>query len=406
MTTLTQDATADRAAPRTGGTPLRIAYLADDLYPGYGGQARATEGHIEALVERGHEVRVLAGHEERPTDPPPGVSVRRLPVWRPGEAQTHFATVSPTAVQWLLREADVLHANTPTPLAAWACGVARSRRLPSVMGVHAQLESTTLHFGRGRAVVGSALSAWYRFVYSIPHALVAPTPFAAKLAARSSARPVHVVSNGIRLPAERLSRCEARRQLAGRLEVTAAEHILVYVGRLSPEKRPGDLLELLSGMTPETHLWIAGAGPLESDLRRAARAQGLAERVSFLGYVSEEEKHLLLAAADLFVMPSPTELQSIATLEAMAFGCAVAAADFPSSAVPGLIAEAGAGEAYPPGDLDAAARQIRSLLADGEKLRTMQARALATAADHRVERSAEALEELYVGLVGAKRGST
>ena len=47
---------------------LRVAVVADDLYPGFGGQAAATEGHIEALLALGHEVRVLAGAERKPTD--------------------------------------------------------------------------------------------------------------------------------------------------------------------------------------------------------------------------------------------------------------------------------------------------------------------------------------------------
>ncbi|HET7478699.1 MAG TPA: hypothetical protein VFJ72_04185, partial [Rubrobacteraceae bacterium] len=70
---------------------MRIAVVADDLYPGFGGQAAATEGHVEALLARGHEVRALAGFEPVPSEPSPGVSVERLPVWRPGEKQTQLA---------------------------------------------------------------------------------------------------------------------------------------------------------------------------------------------------------------------------------------------------------------------------------------------------------------------------
>ncbi|HZW99180.1 MAG TPA: hypothetical protein VFF10_03905, partial [Trueperaceae bacterium] len=63
---------------------MKILFVADDLYPGFGGQARSTEGHMAALASLGHEVRALAGAEPRPTQPAAGVTVDRLPSWRLG----------------------------------------------------------------------------------------------------------------------------------------------------------------------------------------------------------------------------------------------------------------------------------------------------------------------------------
>ncbi|MBA3423863.1 MAG: glycosyltransferase, partial [Rubrobacter sp.] len=95
---------------------MRIAFVADDLYPGYGGQAISTEGHAGALLELGHEVRALAGAERSPTEPP-GVAVERLPVWRPPNKQIHYAFPARQKIRALVDWADVIHINTPTPLA-------------------------------------------------------------------------------------------------------------------------------------------------------------------------------------------------------------------------------------------------------------------------------------------------
>ena len=378
---------------------LRIGFVADDLYPGFGGQAKATEGHIEMLICRGHVVYVLAGAEADPTDPPEGVVVRRLPAWQPGETQTGFAWPSPGAIRWLVDHVDVVHINTPTPLALAVGLAARAKKIPCVMGVHTQLESSALHFERARTVVESSVAAWFRTLYAVPTALVAPTPFAARTARRFTAKPIHVVSNGVRLPSDVPSRQEARSLLPVDIRPPPGERVLVYVGRLATEKRPQDLFPLLERLGRDVRLWVAGRGPLTEALEREAEERGLIDRVRFLGFVSESRKRLLLAAADLFVMPSPTELQSIATLEAMASGRAVVAADHPTSAVPEAIREADAGLVYAPGDLDGTAAAIRSLLDDAPRLHAYERAARDWAERHSVDHSARALETVYLDLI-------
>jgi glycosyltransferase involved in cell wall biosynthesis len=400
---MTIPTTERREATTSPATTLRIAVLADDLYPGYGGQASTTEGHVAALRARGHAFRVLAGREPRPTEPPAGVPVRRVPAWRPGATQTHFCWPSATGVAWLLDGADVLHANTPTPLAYRAALAARRDGVPVVMGVHAQVESTTSHLRRGRRVLGAVLARWYRQVYGAADLLTAPTAFAARLAEGLADTPVEVVSNGIVLPREAPSRFDARRRLASAHAAPADGTWLAYLGRLSPEKRPLDLLALLDALPDGAHLWIAGDGPLERRIRTEVRTRGLDDRVHLLGFVQAAGKADLLAAADLFVMPSPTELQSIATLEAMAYGCAVAAAGHPTSAVPELVRERGAGLVYDPHDPAGAGRAIGALLADPARLARMSDAARETAAANAVERSAARLEALYGDLVRGRR---
>ena len=299
---------------------MRIAFVADDLYPGFGGQAAATEGHIEALLGLGHEVRVLAGGEKSPTKAPPGVHLDRLPAGRPGDKQTQLALPRPRKVNELLDWAEVAQVNTPTPLALLTLRLARRRGVPTVMGFHTQEESMTLHFDKLRPLVAAGLRSWYSFLYQRPDCLAVPTEFAARLARGYTPRPVHVVSNGIRLPEKNPSGPRRAAKLRDGL-LSGKRFLLVYLSRLSDEKRPQDLLGIMSALGDsrnDVRLVVAGDGPLRRKLERRASELGLKGRVSFPGYVSGQDKHDLLTAADLFLMPSPTELQSIATLEAMA----------------------------------------------------------------------------------------
>lgn len=380
---------------------MRVAFVADDLYPGFGGQAAATEGHIEALLARGHEVRVLAGDEKSSAEPPAGVHVSRLPAWRPGEKQTQLALPRRRAVEELAAWADVLQANTPTPLALRALRAARRAGVPAVMGFHTQEESMTLHFDRLRPLVSRALRAWYTFLYRQPDCLVAPSPFAARLAASYTPRPVHVVSNGIRIPRDD-TRSHGRTAALRERLLDGRRFLLVHVGRLSQEKRPRDLLEISAALAVrrrDFRLAVAGTGPLRRTLEQRRSELRLQDMVSFLGYVPEAEKHDLLAAGDLFLMPSPTELQSIATLEAMARRCAVAALRSASSAVCELVREAGCGLCYKEGDTGGTAREIDGLLDDLDQLRQMQDNAGRAARAHDVHESGRQLEEIYASLL-------
>ena len=379
---------------------MRIAFVADDLYPGFGGQAAATEGHIEALLALGHEVRVLAGTEKSPTEPPPGVRLGRLPVWRPGEKQTQLAFPRRGEILDLLDWAEVAQVNTPTPLAIRTLWLARRRDVPTVMGFHTQEESMTLHFDKLRPLVTRGLRSWYGFLYRQPDCLTAPTEFAARLARRYTPRPVHVVSNGIRLPEKDPTRPRRISRLRDGL-LSGKQFLLVYLSRLSDEKRPQDLLEIMAAlrsMRPDVRLAVAGDGPLRRKLERRSAELGLENMVRFQGYVSGRDKHDLLEAGDLFLMPSPTELQSIATLEAMARRCAVVALEADSSAVCELVRNTECGVCYGAGHTDEAAKEIDGLLNRPKELRKLQENAGRAAVAHDVRDSGRRLQEIYTSL--------
>jgi glycosyltransferase involved in cell wall biosynthesis len=153
-----------------------------------------------------------------------------------------------------------------------------------------------------------------------------------------------------------------------------------------------DALARLAAAGPPPRLWIAGEGPERAALERQAARAGLGERVRFLG--RREDAADLLAACDVFVMPSRREGLGVAALEAMAAGRPVVA-----SRVGGLAAavqEGGTGLLVPPEDPAALASALSTLLGDA----TLRAR-LGAAGPARVvaafgaEAMVEAYEKLY-----------
>jgi glycosyltransferase involved in cell wall biosynthesis len=98
--------------------------------------------------------------------------------------------------------------------------------------------------------------------------------------------------------------------------------LALALGRLHPKKGFDLLLEALAA-TREVHLWIAGDGPLRSQLEQAVARLGVAERVRFLGW--REDTQELLANADILVCPSLHEPLGNVIIEAWSAGLPVVA---------------------------------------------------------------------------------
>jgi glycosyltransferase involved in cell wall biosynthesis len=99
----------------------------------------------------------------------------------------------------------------------------------------------------------------------------------------------------------------------------------LYVGRLVPSKRVGDIVRAFAAFHQETRdgqLWLIGEGK-ESyvrQLKAVAAALNVVENVQFCGRVSAGEKHQRMAAAHLLLMASVREGWGLATTEAAACG--------------------------------------------------------------------------------------
>src|SRR5690606_5732738 len=122
------------------------------------------------------------------------------------------------------------------------------------------------------------------------------------------------------------------------------------------------LIEAFAKLDPalDARLEIVGSGDQENHLKHLAKSLGVLDRIRFAGFVSEEEKKDALHRAKVFAMPSIAELQSIATLEAMASGLPVVAAD--AVALPHLVHHGENGFLFEPGNVDQFAQQLTDVL--------------------------------------------
>lgn len=174
--------------------------------------------------------------------------------------------------------------------------------------------------------------------------------------------------------------------------------VVLFVGRLAVEKNVDVLIRAIGRMDPEldVHLEVVGDGEQRGPLRALVEELGLAERVHFLGHVSDAELHTTYLRADVFCQPGTAELQSLVSLEAMSASKPVVLAD--ALALPHLVTDGDNGYLFTPGDAQDLAAKLTAVLTAGEQERARMGRASHDrAVKHSQDRTIDLFERLYRG---------
>ena len=376
---------------------LRVLIVTDQWAPLVGGVPTATRGLADGLAGRGHEVAVLA--------PAPG---RRAAAAPPGPARVHHlrsvpwpwyggmrvACAPPPAVRSLVAglRPDVVHIHSPLTLGLAARRAARRARIPVVYTNH-YLPANARPAATGRP--GRFDAAFYAFIVGFASGcdrVTAPTATALELLRRAGLRaPGQVISNGV--DADRYSPGQADERLRSRYQLPAGQPLILSVGRLSAEKRVEVLLAAAARLTSGARLVIAGTGPHAPRLHAAAGRLGVAGRVSFLGHVPDPDLPGLYRLASVFAIASEAELQSLATLDAMASGLPVVAVD--ACALGELVRHGRNGFLCQPGNVHEIATYLDILINDPAERARMGGQSRLLARGHERHRGLAEWEALY-----------
>jgi len=149
---------------------------------------------------------------------------------------------------------------------------------------------------------------------------------------------------------------------------------LAFVARLDHVKGVGELLEAVATLAadlPGLRLDLAGDGPERATYEGTARRLGIADRVTFHGYVDQSGVAELLATADAYVLPSFAEGVPVGLMEAQASGLPVVATQV--GGVSELVVDGVTGFVCRPGDRTQLAERIAQLASDPELRRRMGA---------------------------------
>lgn len=392
---------ADRSRRTRSDRPLRVLIGCDTFGPDVNGAAKFAERLAAGLVERGHDVHIVAPsptgkpmtrtevHEGQP------MTVHRLRSWRwifhdwlrfalPWEIRSQSAKILDRV------KPDVVHFQSHIMVGNGLSAEALKRGIRLVGTNHFMPENLVdfipLPHGLENWLTRRLWLAAAK-IFSRAESVTTPTRRAADfLEENTHLTDVHAISCGINA-----------HHYTPNFNTEVCNRI-VFVGRVTGEKKIDVLIRAVARLSPEldAHLEIVGGGDLLSAHRSLASQLGISDRVHFTGYASDEDLRASLSRAKVFAMPSIAELQSIATMEAMATALPIVGAN--AMALPHLIHDGENGYLFEPNNVDDLVEKLTHVFTmPTAQLEAMKHSSLKFIRGHDITRTLDTFEALYRG---------
>lgn len=329
---------------------MRILHLLDSL--DMGGKEVFTVGLAAAQKDAGHDVGIA-------TFDPGNAFVEELAV--KGIPHFQHSRKGPldlrlvAALRRLLisRDAELLHCHAENPSVYGALALAFLPRIPLVV---------TLHSG-DRGAIPFRHKLEHTIAYYRADRIVCVAPAQMETVTKrefAPARKTMVLFNGVVKPP---GGGQDAQEFRGELGLEAGTLVIACIGRLHPVKNHLRFLEafaLARGRMPAAVLALVGDGPLRPETEKKVADLGLTGSVRMLGLRKDVGR--ILAAADIYALPSLNEGHSISLLEACSHGKAVLASRRGGN--PDIVVDGLSGVLTDPEDVPALAESLVRLAAD------------------------------------------
>ena len=331
--------------PEINGVAMTLARLAEGM------QARNWQVSLVRPRQKG-EVQASPGHVLVPGFPIPGYAGLRFGLPAVRTLRRH----------WTQHRPDIVHVATEGPLGWAALRVARSLGIPVTTSFHTNFHRYCTHYRLG--LLRGLVTRHLRTFHNRSTCTMAPNADICRTLLQEGYRNVVLLGRGVDTqlfdPARRNF---ALRTLWGADE---ADVVVLYVGRLAPEKNLATVLaafEAIVVRSPRARMVWVGDGPELAKLRRRYPTH------VFCGAKVGESLAEHYASADVFLFPSMTETYGNVVPEAMASGLAVVAFDYAAAAL--HVRHGENGTLVPFGDARAFVRAAQALAFDGPRVRQL-----------------------------------
>jgi rhamnosyl/mannosyltransferase len=385
--------------------PLRVTMVNKYYYPPHlGGVETHLRDISEGLIEHaGAKVRAIVCNEsgERVEESVGGVDVVRLPrqfalssapiaLSMPGVLSAEMSRPEPP---------DVMHFHFPYPWGELSFLRAKPD-VPSVVLYHSDIVRQKRMLAAYKPFLEAFLDRVDLIIASSPN-MIEHSEFLAPRA--DKCRQVNFGLHVDRIAGNDAIEARAEQLRAAR----AGRKIVLFVGRLIYYKGADVLVRAMADV--DADLVMIGRGPLEGELREIAAANGIAERITWLGPQDDDELAAWYHAADVFALPSVarSEAFGLVQIEAHAAGTPVVSTDL-TTGVPYANLDGVTGLTVPVGDVSALSAALRRLLGDDELRARLGAQARKRAlSDFTIARMVEQTLAVYdeaIALHAQKRG--
>ena len=337
---------------------LRVALFSGNYNYVRDGANKAQNRLVGTLLDHGAEMRVYSPTIPNPPFEPTGTLVSIPSFAIPGRGEYRVPIGMSAKVRADLEKFDphVIHISSPDRAARQAAAWGRERGKPVVCTIHTRFETYPRYYGFGFAE--GLVEAWLRKLYQRCDILLCPSPTMIEvLKAQGMNDRVAVWSRGV----ERQIFHPGARDLAWRRSIGLADEppVIGFLGRLVLEKGLDVFAETLANLRQRGvahQVMVIGEGPAKDWF--AERTPGAA----FAGFLAGEDLGRAVASMDVLFNPSVTETFGNVTLEAMAAGVPVVAAQATGSS--GLVSDGKTGRLVAPTDIGGFADALQAYCED------------------------------------------
>jgi glycosyltransferase involved in cell wall biosynthesis len=343
---------------------MRIALFTETFLPKIDGIVTVTCLLLDHLDRRGLEFMVVAPElgSEKITEYR-GHPVLTIPgIKNPLYPELNFSIPTIRTYRQLKDfNPDVVHLLHPMLVGASGLAMAKWLDKPTLASFHLDLGALVDHYGMG--FVNPIIWRYTQMNFNLCDFALAPSRLQQEELLARDFQNVGLWKRGV--DAEKFHPRYYSEAMRNRMsDGNPQDNVLLYVGRLSNEKRIDTLKPILEAL-PNTRLALVGDGPQRKDLE----AHFAGTNTVFMGYLKGDELAQAFASADVFTFPSAKETFGLVIVEAMASGLPVV-----TTMVGGakdVIQPGVTGYAYPVGDVDGFVDGVRQIVSSRENIQRM-----------------------------------
>jgi glycosyltransferase involved in cell wall biosynthesis len=374
---------------------VRIAFFTETFLPATDGVVTRLRYTLEELASRGDDMFVVAPrYPDGGPDSYAGAPIYRVPgVPFPPYPRIKLSSAHPGVGRVLRRFGpDLIHAVNPFILGPSGIFYARRLKVPLVASYHTNVAAYARYYNL--TFLSDAARWWTRQLHNRAEINLCTSEATMNYLLEEGIKRVRLWPQGVdarRFHPDKASR-EWRERLSGG---HPSDRLLLYVGRLAPEKGIERLKAILREV-PGTRLAIVGDGPARRDLER----EFAGTPTVFTGILQGEDLASAYASADAFLFPSTTDTLGLAMIEALASGLPIVAAR--GGASHEVVSEGADGFLYEADSAPAVVAAIRRLFSDSEFREALARGARATAEERDWGASTRALRGCYEAALGER----
>ncbi|MGN6530469.1 MAG: glycosyltransferase [Ginsengibacter sp.] len=380
---------------------MKILFVSSSYYPHINGVYYFVCRIGPLLQQRGHKVAVIAPSESLHSSQK---KIDNLDVYGVPSFSVRINPTIRLPIPFLLKsriiqiiesfKPDIIHIQDHFPLCKMVVQVNKNFKIPIIGSNHFMPENFTVLLKNKNLKKRLENYLWKGFskVFNQVNVVTTPTETAAALIRPRLKVNAIAISSGINLKI--FSPFGEIREIKEKYLIPD-KPVLLYVGRLDPEKHIEEILEAVATAVKKTDFCfvVVGRGTSKTKLEKLSDELGITGNVIFTGFVPDEDLADFYKLSRCFIIASIAELLSLCTLQAMASALPIISVN--AGALGELVKDKMNGYLYNEGDINAIIQSIENIITNDDLYTKMSNKSLEYVQQHDINKTVELFEKLY-----------